>query len=143
VGRVKLTPLDHYQNIYETAVEVTDINYGNHLGNDALVGIIHRARVHFLHRLGASENDLGDGKTGILLADLIVNNKEESFLFDKLSVENSIGEVRSKGFRMFHKITAEKGRIIALAEAGFVAFNYQKRKVARIPESFASKIRNS
>lgn len=143
MARVKLTALDHYQNIYKTTVEVTDINYGNHLGNDALVGMVHRARVHFLHWLGASENDLGDGKTGILLADLIVNYREESFLFDKLSVESSIGEVRSKGFRMFHKITAEHGRLIALAETGVVAFDYQKRKVARIPESFVSKIRKS
>lgn len=143
MARVKLAPLDHYQNIYKTTVEVTDINYGNHLGNDALVGMVHRARVHFLHWLGASENDLGDGKTGILLADLIVNYREESFLFDKLSVESSIGEVRSKGFRMFHKITAEHGRLIALAETGVVAFDYQKRKVARIPESFVSKIRKS
>jgi len=57
-----------------------------------------------------------------------------------LGVEGSIGEVRSKGFRMFHRITAEQGRLIALAETGIVAFNYQKRKVVRIPESFISKI---
>jgi acyl-CoA thioester hydrolase len=140
VARIKLAPLGQYQSVYETAVEVTDLNYGNHLGNDALVGIIHRARVHFLHRLGVSENNLGDGKTGILLADLIVNYKGESFLFDKLGVESSIGEVRSKGFRMFHRITAAHGRLVALAETGIVAFNYHKRKVARIPESFVSKI---
>ena len=140
MARIKLTPLDHYQNVYQTAVEVTDLNYGNHLGNDALVGIIHRARVHFLHRLGAGENDLGDGKTGILLADLIFNYIGESFLFDKLDVESSIGELRSKGFRMFHRITVEQDRSIALAEIGIVAFNYRKRKVARIPVSFVSKI---
>lgn len=142
MARIKLAPLDHYQSVYETVVEVTDLNYGNHLGNDAMVGIIHRTRVHFLRRLGASENNLGDGKTGILLADLIVNYKGEGFLFDKLSVESSIGEVGSKGFRMFHRITAEQGRLIALAETGIVAFNYQKRKVVRIPESFVSKISN-
>jgi acyl-CoA thioesterase FadM len=140
VARIKLIPLDHYQRVYETAVEVTDLNYGNHLGNDALVGIIHRARVHFLHWLGASENNLGDGKTGILLGDLIVNYKGESFLFDKLGVESSIDEVRSKGFRMFHRITAAQGKLIALAETGIIAFNYHERKVARIPESFVSKI---
>ena len=140
MARIKLIPLDHYQHVYETAVEVTDLNYGNHLGNDALVGIIHRARVHFLHWLGASENNLGDGKTGILLGDLIVNYKGESFLFDKLGVESSIGEVRSKGFRMFHRITAAQGKLIALAETGIIAFNYHERKVARIPESFVSKI---
>ena len=140
MARIKLAPLDHYQSVYETAVEVTDLNYGNHLGNDALVGIIHRARVHFLHWLGASENNLGDGKTGILLGDLIVNYKGESFLFDKLGVESSIGKVRSKGFRMFHRITVAQGKLIALAETGIVAFNYHERKVARIPESFVSKI---
>jgi acyl-CoA thioesterase FadM len=48
--------------------------------------------------------------------------------------------VRSKGFRMFHRITAAQGRLIALAETGIVAFNYHKRKVTRIPESFVSKI---
>ncbi len=140
MARIKLAPLDEYQSVYETTVEVTDLNYGNHLGNDALIGIIHRARVHFLHRLGASENNLGDGHTGILLADLIVNYTGESFLFDKLGVESSIGEVRSKGFRMFHRITAEHSRPIALAEIGIVAFNYRTRKVVQIPESFVSKI---
>lgn len=140
MARIKLTPLNQYQSVYQTAVEVTDINYGNHLGNDALVGIIHRDRVHFLQRLGASEINLGDEKTGILLADLVVNYKGEGFLFDKLVVESSIGEVRSKGFRMFHRITTEQGRLIALAEAGIVAFDYHKKKVVRIPEPFFSKI---
>jgi len=142
VARIKLAPLDQYQSVYETVIEVTDLNYGNHLGNDALVGIIHRARVHFLQRLDASENNLGNGKTGILLADLVVNYKGEGFLFEKLGVESSIGEVRSKGFRMFHRIIAEQGRLIALAEAGIVAFDYHKRNVVRIPEPFFSKISN-
>ena len=142
MARIKLARLDQYQSVYETSIEVTDLNYGNHLGNDALVGIIHRARVHFLQRLGASENNLGDGKTGILLADLVVNYKGEGFLFEKLGVESSIGEVRSKGFRMFHRIIAEQGRLIALAEAGIVAFDYHKRNVVRIPEPFFSKISN-
>jgi acyl-CoA thioester hydrolase len=142
VTRIKLSPLDQYQIVYKTTVEVTDLNYGNHLGNDALVGIIHRARVHFFYHLGASENNLGDGKTGILLVELIVNYKREGFLFDRLGVESSIGEVRSKGFRMFHRITAEQGRLISLAETGIVAFDYRKKKVVRIPEAFVSKISN-
>jgi acyl-CoA thioesterase FadM len=143
VPRIKLDPQDRYQHIYETAIEVTDLNYGNHMGNDAMVGIIHRARVHFLHQLSASENDLGDGKTGILLTDLIVNYKGEGFLFDKLIVESSIGELRPKGFRMFHRIVTEQNRLIALAETGIVAFNYHKREVVRVPESFVSKIADS
>ena len=138
--RIKLDPRDRYQHTYETTIEVTDLNYGNHMGNDALVGIIHRARVHLLHRLGAGETNLGDGKTGILLTDLVVNYKGEGFLFDTLIVESTIGELRPKGFRMFHRITTEQNRLIALAETGIVAFDYHNRKVAQIPESFVSKI---
>ena len=120
--RIKLDPQERYQHTYETTIEVTDLNYGNHMGNDALVGIIHRARVHLLQRLGAGETNLGDGKTGILLTDLAVNYKGEGFLFDKLIVESTIGELRPKGFRMFHRITTEQNRLIALAETGIVAF---------------------
>jgi len=138
--RIKLKPRDRYQHIFKATIEVTDLNYGNHMGNDALVGIIHRARVHFLHTLGAAENNLGDGQTGILLTDLVVNYKGEGFLFDKLVVESGIGELRPKGFRMFHRIAAEQNRLIALAETGIVAFNYHTRKVAPIPEAFAAKI---
>ena len=138
--RIKLDPQDRYRHTYETTIEVTDLNYGNHMGNDALVGIIHRARVHLLHRLGAVENNLGDGKTGILLTDLVVNYKGEGFLFDTLIVESTIGELRPKGFRMFHRITTEQNRLIALAETGIVAFDYHKRKVAQIPEAFVAKI---
>ncbi len=141
--RIKLDPQDRYRYTYETTIEVTDLNYGNHMGNDALVGIIHRARVHLLRQLGAGETNLGDGKTGILLTDLVVNYKGEGFLFDKLIVESTIGELRPKGFRIFHRITTEQHRLIALAETGIVAFDYQNRKVVQIPESFVSKIAES
>jgi len=143
VPRIKLNPLDRYQHAYETSIEVTDLNYGKHLGNDALVGILHRARVHFLHRLGAREDNLGDGKTGILLTDLVVNYKEEGLLFDKIVVESSIGEVRPKGFRIFHRISTEHNRTIALAETGIVGFDYKNRRVTKIPESFVSRIPGS
>jgi len=140
VPRVKLDPLDHYPHIYETTVEVTDLNYGDHLGNDAMIGIIHRARVHFMNHLGFSEKNLGDGKTGILLSDLVVNYKGEGFLFDMLVVESGIGELGTKGFRMFHRISTRQNRPIALAETGFVAFNLKEKKVARIPELFIQRI---
>lgn len=138
--RIKLDPQDYYPHVYETTLEVTDLNYGNHMGNDALVGILHRARVHFLKDLDAGEKNLGDGATGILLTDLVVNYKGEGFLFDRLTVESAIGELRPKGFRMFHRITSGPNRLIALAETGIVAFDYQQRKVAQIPETFVSKI---
>ncbi|RYF84358.1 MAG: thioesterase, partial [Chitinophagaceae bacterium] len=35
-------------------VRITDLNYGGHVGNDALLGIIHEIRMQFLKSLGYS-----------------------------------------------------------------------------------------
>jgi acyl-CoA thioesterase FadM len=85
-----------------------------------------------------SEKDLGDAKTGIVLTDLVTNYKAEGFLFDRLVVESSIGEVYPKGFRMFHRVSTKDNRLIALAEVGVIGFNYKKRGLAKLPEQFLS-----
>ena len=40
-------------------VRITDINYGNHLGNSSLVEIIHEARMQFLSQHGFTEMNAG------------------------------------------------------------------------------------
>ena len=36
----------------DIAVQIGDINYGNHLANDAMLRLCHEARLRFLRRLG-------------------------------------------------------------------------------------------
>ncbi len=36
----------------ELAVRVTDLNYGNHVGNDSTLGLMHEARLQFYRKLG-------------------------------------------------------------------------------------------
>jgi acyl-CoA thioesterase FadM len=138
VPRIKLQEQPFYEFYYEVTVQVRDINYGGHLGNDALVGLIHEARFNLLHRLGLSEKNLGDGQTGIIMADLAVNFKGEGFLLDTLCIESHIGEMSEmtlRGFRVFHRVSKDD-LLLALAETGIVAFNYRDRKVASIPDAF-------
>lgn len=133
--RVKLHPQPIYEFHYELTLQVRDINYGGHLGNDALVGLLHEARINLFHSLGLSEMNLGDGQTGIIMADLVVNFVEEGFMLDRLDIGSHIGEVTKHSFRIFHRL--DKGdKILALAETGLIAFNYTKRKIAPIPASF-------
>ena len=40
-------------------VRITDVNYGNHVGNDSMVSIIHEARMQFLKKYGFSEMNAG------------------------------------------------------------------------------------
>lgn len=104
--KVKLKKQEKYEFEYNTILQVTDINYGGHLGNDALVGITHEARVNFLRTLGFSELDLGDGKTGIIMADLAVNYLGEGFMFDQLIVNSHIDEISNVSFKFFIIFTA-------------------------------------
>ncbi len=133
--RVKLQPQPKYEFHYEVTLQVRDINYGGHLGNDALVGLLHEARINLLHSLGLSEMNLGDGQTGIIMADLVVNFLEEGFMLDRLDIDSHIGEMTQRSFRIFHRVT-RGDKILALAETGLVSFNYAERKTARIPKSF-------
>jgi acyl-CoA thioester hydrolase len=133
--RIKLNELSDYAFHYQVTLGPRDINYGGHLGNDALVSLVGMARVNMLHSIGTSEQDLGDGKTGIIMSDLAVNYRSEAFMFDELVIDTHVGEMSRSSFRLFHRL--KKGKIVvALAETGLTTFNYVSRKVASIPEAF-------
>ena len=137
--KIKLKKQEQYEFEYKTTIQVTQINYGGHLGNDALVSITHQARVNLLKELGFTELDLGDGETGIIMADLAVNYLGEAFMFDELTVYSHVDEISSHSFRVFHNITKED-KSIALAETGIIAFNYKDHMISEIPEIFINKL---
>lgn len=120
-------------------VRITDVNYGNHLGNDALVGLIHEARVQWLQGLGLSELDIGG--TGIIMKDLTVQFKAECFWGDPLEVDISVIELSTVAFKLRYQLfkksveTPEQRKLAADATTTLVSFRYDIRKVAAIPES--------
>jgi YbgC/YbaW family acyl-CoA thioester hydrolase len=119
---------------------VDDINYGGHLDNARFVSLLHEARVRFLKELGAAEADLGDGKTGILMADLALNYKAEVFHGAELTIRCAIDEMEARGFRMFYRIE-NRGELAALAETGIVCFDYAARRIVKVPDAFIERVR--
>jgi acyl-CoA thioesterase FadM len=75
MSRIKLQMPKTYQFSTTIGVRINDLNYGNHLGNDALLSIIHEARVRFLNSLGYTEIDV-EG-VGILMADSVIIYKSQ------------------------------------------------------------------
>jgi len=133
--RVKLNELPDYAFHYKFVLGPRDINYGGHLGNDSLVSIIGTARANMFRSINLGEMDLGDGKAAIIMSDLVVNFKAESFMFDELSVDTHVGEISLTRFRLFHRI--KKGDIVvALVETGLTSFDYSSRKITPIPSAF-------
>ena len=139
--RVKLTEHPFYEFHHTLTVRVTALNYARHLGNDGVVSLIHEARANFMHALGCAELDLGDKKTGFIMADLVVNYLQRGFLFDKLQIEAHIGDVTRKGFRIFYRVT-KAGKLLALVETGMVAYNYTERAAVPLPEVFLKAIKH-
>lgn len=137
--RIKLEEQPEYEFHYEVTLQVRDINYGGHLGNDALIGLLHEARLDLLRQLDCTEMVLGHDQTGIILGDLVVNYRAEGFMFDRLSLDSHLGEIGRNSFRIFHRITRNE-TLIALAETGIVTFNYRERKIVPVPGDFIQRL---
>ncbi|OPY83382.1 MAG: hypothetical protein A4E65_00609 [Syntrophorhabdus sp. PtaU1.Bin153] len=135
MSRIKLSEQSDYEFHFTITLQPRDINYGGHLGNDSLVSLLGAARANALRLLGLSEGDLGDGRTGVIMSDLVVNFRAEGFMFDELLIDTHIGEVNRTGFRIFHRVTKDK-TLIALAETGITTFDYVSRKIAPVPGTF-------
>ncbi len=118
-------------------VRITDINYGNHVGNDALVSIVHEARMQWLANNNYTE--LNVAGAALIMADLAVEYKAESFYGDTLNITISIGEITKISFEIFYEISTlrnDKKILIANAKTGMVCFDYEARKITSIPENF-------
>ena len=141
MARVKIEIPENFIGVVEIPVRITDINYGNHLGNDAVVSIIHDARVSWLKSIGYSEFNI-EG-VSIIMSDLAVSYINESFYGDVLKIKLSVGECSSAGFELYYNITTNRNEReiqIAKAKTGIVFYNYEIKKIAGVPEKFKSKI---
>lgn len=134
------------QFIFSTTltVRVSDINYGGHVGNDAILALMQDARVIFYRTLGFAGEVSFEGTVGQIIADAVVVYKSESFLGDQLQVKIAVDDFNKYGFDMFYLITnLSTGKETARGKTGIVCFDYDKRKVASIPESLLTKLKTS
>ena len=135
MGRVKIEVPQQFLGTYHIPVRITDINYGNHVGNDAFVSIIHEARMQWLQQHGYTE--LNIESTGLIMSDLTVEFKNESFYGDQVEVKISAGEISRVNFELYYQLSAKrKGETVLLANAktGMICYNYTLKKVVTIPE---------
>ena len=116
-------------------VRITDINYGGHLGNDSVLGIIHEARIRLLADKGFSEIDIGG--VGIIMADTVIVYSSEGLYGDKLRIDVAVDGITNTGFDIYYRlINNENEKEIIKAKTGIVFYNYITKKVVRTPKIF-------
>ena len=117
---------------------VGDVNYGGHMGNDKALLLFHDARIHFLEERGFSESNIGG--PGIIMGDAHVYFKKEVFMGDELKVYVHIEDVRGLSFEMHYTVVRGE-EVVMIGSTKLIAFDYDLRKVVKIPKTFLEKIK--
>lgn len=141
MGRLKIETPESFSFSCNIPVRITDLNYGNHVGNDVFVSILHEARVQYFTAKSFSE--LNADRTGLIMADLQIVFKKEAFYGDVLNVEIHAGNITNTSFDLCYQLSTTRKDvtiIIAQAKTAMVFYDYNQKKVARLPENFKNSL---
>ncbi len=118
----------------DISVRITDINYGNHLANDALLGLLHEARLRWLCSLGF-HNEMDIGGAGLILCDASLVFSHEAFYGDVLHIRLGVDEISKTRFELYYDVK-NQDKPIAKAMTTMASFSYTQRKTMSLPEPF-------
>lgn len=137
MARLTLELPEAYSFCTKLNVRVSDVNYANHLGNDAMVSLLHEARLGFLKTLGFTEANIAG--LGLMVTDLAVVYKSEAFVGDQLSFHVGVTDFNKYGCDVIYKVVNEQAdKLVAQAKTGVVFFDFDERKIAQVPKTFLS-----
>jgi acyl-CoA thioesterase FadM len=138
MARVRLQLPTNFLFKTEIPIRISDINYGGHVGNDAVLSIVHEARIQFLRNLGYSEFDI-EG-TGIMMTDAIIVYSSEGFYGDVLMVEVGTTDFQSTHCDVIFRLTnMATNKEMARVKTGIAFFNKLTRKISAVPDTFRKK----
>ncbi|NRP15537.1 thioesterase family protein [Marinobacterium sp. xm-a-152] len=139
MARIKIDMPDNYLFSTVMDVRISDINYGNHLGNDSVLSFVHEARTRFFRQYGYTEMDV-EG-FGIIMTDSAVVYKAEGFHGDQIQIDITVGDFNKYGCDIFYLMTNRATAVeIAHVKTGIVFFDYDARKVVGLPEAFRANL---
>ncbi|TAE86577.1 MAG: thioesterase [Bacteroidetes bacterium] len=135
MARIKLDLPDTFSFITTILVRIDDINYGNHLSNDAYLKYMHEARLRFFKQFNFTEMDLAG--TSVIMGDAAIVFKSECFYGDELTIEVTAANFSKKSFDLFYRFKqANTGVLCCEAKTGIVCFDYNTRKTTDVPLGF-------
>lgn len=141
MARIEIKLPEKFLFSVDIPVRVTDLNYGGHVGNDRILSVMHEARVQFYRHLGFKDELSFGENIGQIITDAAMVYKSESFLGDVIIVQITVMDFNKYGFDMVYLLTNKvTGKEIARGKTGIVCFDYQRKKIAGIPESLKQKI---
>ena len=136
--RAVITLPDNYIFSTDLEIRIGDINYGNHLANDALLALVHESRVRLLNTLGYSEKDV-EG-CGIIMTDCVIIYKQQAYYGDVLKIQIAVEDFGSHACDLIYLLSNKStGKETARVKTRIAFFDYQQNKITKIPEQFIQK----
>ncbi|MBE9609838.1 acyl-CoA thioesterase [Chitinilyticum piscinae] len=131
--------------LFRTTLEirVTDLNYGNHLANHALLGLLHEARLRWLKSCGFA-SELAVAGCGLIQNDAALIFLRECHIGEVLEIELRRGECTRTSFDLYYLVTTGQDRQhVAQAKTLMSCFDYQSRRIKAIPAELKQALENT
>ena len=144
MARIKIDLPEIFPFSVSIPVRITDINYGGHVGNDAILSLIHEARMQFLKQFGYSELEFAG--VGLIMADAGIEFKNELFYEDTFIASVACAGFSKVSFDIYYKLETlrqaqgDKNILVAIAKTGMVCFDYKRKKIVPIPGKAVMKL---
>jgi acyl-CoA thioesterase FadM len=105
---------------------------------------MHEIRIQFYRSVGLKNELNFEGAIGQVISDAAIVYKSEAFLGDVLIGQITAADFNKYGFDLYYLLTNKAtGNEVARGKTGIVCFDYDKRKVASVPEVLRSKLQAS
>ena len=113
-------------------VQIGDINYGNHLSNDALLRFSHEVRLRWLKQYGFTE--LNAGGAGLIMTEAAIRYRAQAHHGDELMARLGINDISANGFGMVVEFAPpETIKPVATIYSGLLCFDYSAQRVMKMP----------
>ena len=122
----------------EIQLYLSHINYGNHLDNAQLFGVVSEARLRFFKSMGYTELNV-EGSVGIIVADAAAQYRSEAFHGETMDVSMGASDFSPFGCDLVWQIKDKtSGREVARGKTGIIFFDYATRSKAPVPAGFVA-----
>ena len=135
MSRVKVDLPENFKFSTHIPIRITDINYGNHAGNQVFFELLHEARVRYLQQYNYGELDM-EG-VALIMADAAIEFKAELLYGDDVEISIAAADFTRVGFDLLYKLTAIRNGVYILAgkaKTAMICYNYDLKKVVTLPE---------
>lgn len=134
MNRVKIDIPEKLPFSTRMSVRITDLNYGNHVGNPIFLSLAHEARMLYLKSMGYSELNIEN--VSLIMADAAIEFKAELLYGDEVNIEVGLGGHSRVGFDLLYRITGWRNGesfLAAKIKTGLICYDYTLKKTVALP----------